>query len=62
MPILFDSSIYVAALRRGEDSTVILQRWARESPLWLSSVVLKELYAGADPSGFRVVEKLTFDT
>jgi predicted nucleic acid-binding protein len=61
MPILFDSSIYIAALRRGGDSALILQRWAQESPLWLSSVVLEELYAGADPSGLRVLEKLERD-
>lgn len=61
MPILFDSSIYIAALRRGGDSSLILQRWAQESPLWLSSVVLEELYAGADPSSFRVLEKLERD-
>jgi len=61
MPILFDSSIYVAALRRRKDSAVITQRWARESRLWLSSVVLEELYAGADASGFRILEKLERD-
>jgi predicted nucleic acid-binding protein len=59
--MLFDASIYVSALRRGGDSALILQRWAQESPLWLSSVVLEELYAGADPSGFRVLEKLERD-
>jgi predicted nucleic acid-binding protein len=61
MPILFDSSIYVAALRCGKDGAVILQRWTQESPLWLSSVVLEELYAGADTSGFRILEKLERD-
>ncbi len=49
MPILFDSSVYIAALRQGGASTVLLLRWAQESPLWLSSVVLEELYAGANP-------------
>lgn len=61
MPILFDSSIYIAALRSAGDGALILQRWAQESPLWLSSVVLQELYAGADPSAFRILEKLERD-
>ncbi|MGD0889942.1 MAG: type II toxin-antitoxin system VapC family toxin [Terracidiphilus sp.] len=39
-------------------SKVLLQRWAQESPLWLTSVVLEELYAGANPADRRVPEKL----
>lgn len=61
MPILFDSSVYIAALRLGGASAVLLQRWARESPLWLSSVVLEELYAGANPADRRILEKLERD-
>ena len=61
MPILFDSSVYIAGLRQGGASSVLLQRWARESSLWLSSVVLEELYAGANPGDRRVVEKLERD-
>ncbi len=61
MPILFDSSVYIGALRAGGGSTLLLQRWARQSPLWLSSVVLEELYAGANPSDRKVLEKLERD-
>lgn len=61
MPLLFDSSIYIAALRIGPRTGPLLQRWAQESPLWLSSVVLEELYAGANPAGHRVLEKLERD-
>lgn len=61
MPILFDSSIYISALRVGGDAALPLQRWARESPLWLSSVVLEELYAGATRSQHRILEKLERD-
>src|SRR5271157_2138437 len=51
-PSLFDTSIYIAALRRGNDAAVALRRVAADAPLWLSSVVLEELYAGAgDRSG-----------
>lgn len=61
MPVLFDSSIYIRALQVGGDATLQLTRWARESPLWLSSVVLEELYAGANPKDHRVVAKLERD-
>jgi predicted nucleic acid-binding protein len=61
MPILFDSSIYISALRVGGDAALPLQRWARESPLWLSSVVLEELYAGATRNEYRILEKLERD-
>jgi predicted nucleic acid-binding protein len=61
MPVLFDSSLYITALRAGGDAGLLVQRWARESPLWLSSVVLEELYAGANPNDYRVLEKLEHD-
>jgi predicted nucleic acid-binding protein len=61
MPVLFDSSVYITALRVGSDAALLLQRWARESPLWLSSVVLEELYAGANPNDHPVLEKLERD-
>lgn len=61
MPLLFDSSIYISALRIGDAAALLLKRWVGESPLWLSSVVLEELYAGADPAGHRVLEKLERD-
>jgi predicted nucleic acid-binding protein len=59
VPILFDSSNYISALRRGGDAA--FQRWARESPLWLSSVGLEELYAGANAKDYRILEKLGRD-
>jgi predicted nucleic acid-binding protein len=61
MPILFDSSVYIAAQRAGGDSSIALQRWARESPLWLSSVVFEELYAGSSPTDRRALAKLERD-
>jgi predicted nucleic acid-binding protein len=61
MPVLFDSSVYINALRIGGDSPLLLQRWARESPLWLSSVVLEELYAGAALTDRKILEKLERD-
>jgi predicted nucleic acid-binding protein len=61
MPILFDSSVYIAALRTGGKALIVVQRWAKESPLWLSSVVLEELYAGSHPTGRKVIDKLERD-
>lgn len=61
MPVLFDSSIYISALRMGGKASVVLQRWAQETPLWLSSVVLEELYAGANAHDFRILDKLGRD-
>ncbi|MFP5230331.1 MAG: type II toxin-antitoxin system VapC family toxin [Acidobacteriota bacterium] len=61
MPILFDSSVYIAALRPGGDPSLLSNRWAAEAPLWLSSVVLEELYAGSRPDHRRELEKLERD-
>ena len=41
--------------------SLLLQRWARETPLWLSAVVLEELYAGARPGDHRILAKLERD-
>jgi predicted nucleic acid-binding protein len=60
-PALFDTSIYIAALRRGDEAVVAVRRVASDAPLWLSSVVLEELYAGAGNRERRVVERLERD-
>jgi predicted nucleic acid-binding protein len=59
MPILFDSSLYIHALRG--DGALLLERWARKTPLWLSAVVLEELYAGANADDHRVLARLERD-
>jgi predicted nucleic acid-binding protein len=60
-PVLFDSSIYISALRRGSGAPIALRRLAPDAPLWLSSVVLEELYAGASDRDRHVVERLERD-
>ena len=60
-PILFDSSIYISALRTGEDAALTLRRLAADAPVWLSSVVLEELYAGVSPRARHAVERLERD-
>ena len=58
---LFDASIYISALRKKDDGTLGLRRLAADSPVWLSAVVLEELYAGAGDRERLVVERLERD-
>jgi predicted nucleic acid-binding protein len=60
-PALFDTSFYVAAMRRGNDGALAIRRLDSGSVVWLSAVVLEELYAGAGNQGQRVVERLERD-
>ena len=57
-PALFDTSIYITALRMRDDAALGLRRIAGGAPVWLSSVVLGELYAGVDARHQHVVERL----
>jgi predicted nucleic acid-binding protein len=60
-PVLFDSSIYIRSLRRG-DSPVVLRWLNAETPIWLSGVVLEELFAGAVVArAVRAIERLERD-
>jgi predicted nucleic acid-binding protein len=59
-PVLFDTSIYITALRLG-DAALGLRRTDEGSTLWLSSVVLEELYAGVSARNRHVVERLERD-
>ncbi len=61
MQILFDSSVYIGAFRGAQDTGLIFERWRREAPIWVSSVVLEELYAGADAAGAKLIEKMEKD-
>ncbi len=50
--ILFDTSVYISALRQGDISILLSRRATRrgeaqDRPLWLSIVVLEELLVGA---------------
>jgi predicted nucleic acid-binding protein len=60
-PVLFDASIYITALRLGDESALGLRRVAVGVPVWLSSVVLEELYAGVSTHNRHVVERLERD-
>lgn len=60
-PILLDSSIYIMALRLRDDAALSLRRLGSGGPVWLSSVVLEELYAGASRRSRGIVERLEHD-
>src|SRR5438270_13599694 len=60
-PALFDASVYISALRAGVDAVLGLRRTAAGSPLWLSAVVLEELFAGTSQRDLAVVERLERD-
>src|ERR1700687_4118348 len=60
-PVLLDTSIYITALRAGDDAVLKLRRLTPGAPVWLSSVVLEELYAGGKPRDSRIVERLERD-
>jgi len=60
-PVLFDSSIYITALRMKDDATLSPRRIAGSEPIWLSAVVLEELYAGVIARDRYVVERLERD-
>src|SRR5271169_2095121 len=60
-PALFDSSIYITALRQGDDAVPALRRFTTDAPLWLSAVVLEELYAGTADRDRQVVDRLERD-
>lgn len=52
---LFDTTIYVSALRRGDASPAVV-KFVAENDMWLSAVVLEELYAGARERDRHLVE------
>jgi predicted nucleic acid-binding protein len=60
-PVLFDSSVYIDSFRSGAQSAALGLRFAENTPVWLSSVVLEELYAGARRNARRMVERLERD-
>ena len=58
---LFDTSFYIAAMRSADTAALGLRRIAQGGPLWLSAIVLEELYAGANARSRRVIERLERD-
>jgi predicted nucleic acid-binding protein len=61
-PVMFGSSIYIAALRIRHDAALQLRRLAGGEPIWLSSVVLEQLYTGARVKHRHIVERFERDS
>lgn len=59
--VLFDTSVYVRAFRSADDALVRVRNLSANQPVWLSSVVLEELYAGIDEADLAIIEKLEYD-
>ena len=60
-PVLLDSSVYISVLRRQKSAVPALSRVPADTVLWLSAVVLEELYAGASERDLEVLERLERD-
>jgi len=60
MAVLFDSSVYIAVLRANDEPIAKLRAAAHDAVVWMSSVVLAELYAGAVGPDVGRVERLEF--
>lgn len=60
--IVFDSSVYIDALRSGDENIFLVRSYEDENgqvPVWLSVVVLEELYAGAsEPRTQRLLGRM----
>jgi predicted nucleic acid-binding protein len=59
--VVFDSSIYISALRSGNVDILSALQKTFDEVLWLSAVVLEELYAGAPDSDLRKIEEMERD-
>ena len=59
--VLFDTSVYIDSLRSKARSVLQTRTIVPGTALWLSSVVLEELYAGAQGANIKIVEKLERD-
>lgn len=57
-PVLLDSSIYIGISRAGQEALDAFKRTLPQVRMWLSAVVLEELYAGASKRDRRPLERL----
>jgi predicted nucleic acid-binding protein len=55
---LLESSVYISGMRRGDEAVLALRRSSADTPLWLSAVVLEELYAGASGRVQQSLERM----
>jgi predicted nucleic acid-binding protein len=55
---LLDSSVYISGMRQGDGSVLALRWYSLDAALWLSAVVLVELYAGASGRVRQSLERM----
>ncbi len=56
--VLPDTSVCIAVLRGGGDTISVLRQQRPHAAMWLSAVVLAELYAGTTRTDRHVVERM----
>ena len=59
--ILLDTSVYIKSLRLRDERMIQTRTVVPGTALWLSAVVLEELYAGAHEGSVRTLERLERD-
>lgn len=60
-PTVFDTSVYIRDLRQ-RNTDILQQKQNENTPLWLSAVVLEELYIGAsDKKSVKILTKFEQD-
>jgi len=59
--VVLDTSIYITAFRTAADRSVNWRYVGADSTIWVSAVVLAELYAGAHSRDIKIVEQLEYD-
>jgi predicted nucleic acid-binding protein len=59
--VTLDTSVYIEVLRRPAGAGAALRRLTAGAAVWLTAVVLEELYAGARGAQRRAVERLEAD-
>jgi predicted nucleic acid-binding protein len=59
--ILLDTSLYISALRRRDIDVFSIRQLAGGEQVWLSAVVVEELYAGASASESAGIEEMERD-
>jgi predicted nucleic acid-binding protein len=60
-PVLLDTSVYIDAWRAREETLSISMHLSPYTPVWLSAVVLEELYTGVSRRDQQVIERLERD-
>lgn len=58
---LFDTSVYISLVRKRDPALFAIRNPDLESSIWLSAVVLEELYAGASAGNIHAIKQFQQD-